>query len=401
MPSHFLKIVNDCYAKYFYIFWLVFLVIFIRASYLSITTALDSSLDMQWYPTLHFWDSINPYLANLNGDKFMSNDPNYMPLMYFLMFPFGLLEWESAKLAFGLTNIILSFASIVSAIYLKNHIFTWILSVFMVFGYCFGNVIGNAQIAIIIGFFALSAFVFREKRIILVIALSVISIKHSFALSIMLGFFLCGYKKEVVLSGIIALMFVCILAFRVDSNPLAILKLMSQVNAMYYSPASLGGPSDIFSLSQKIFHTPYSILNIFNVLIYISFIIITRIYHIKHSNIIAASIVLSLFSLPHLGYDHYMLFIAIIILASGIKATSFSNIFLCAIAVILWRGEKFIKPINDKILALIGGGQMPLSQISTHWAMNMGVLFCVIFVVAFMVGFYALLLSKDSKKEKR
>lgn len=33
--------------------------------------------------------------------------------------------------------------------------------------------------------------------------------------------------------------------------------------------------------------------------------------------------------------------------------------------------------------------------------MNMGVLFCVVFVVAFMVGFYALLLAKDSRKEKR
>lgn len=352
------KIINDYYAKYFYLFWLVFLVLFIRASYLSMLNALDSSLDMQWYPTVHFWDFINPYLANLNGDKFMANDPNYMPLLYFIMFPFGLLEWENAKLAFGLMNIVLFAATIMLGIYLKNHIFTFVLSCLVILGYSFGNIIGNAQIAIVIGFFTLSAFVFREKSFILVLSLSIISIKHSFALPILLGFFLCGYKKEVIFALAIAFMFVCIFAFMVESNPFEILKYMSLVNAMYYSPASLGGPSDIFSLSQKIFHTPYSIFNLINILIYASFIVIVKVYKIKESSIISASIILALFSLPHLGYDCYMLFIAIIIAQSGIKISSFANMFLCFIAVILWRGEKFIKPINDKLLLQIGGGQI-------------------------------------------
>lgn len=393
-----IKFINAIYAKYFYLFWLVFLVIFIRYSFLSLFGALDSSLDMQWYPARHFWDSINPYLANLNGDKFMANDPNYMPLMYFVMFPFAGLEWESAKLAFWLMNIVLFGGIIALCLYLKNDIFVWFMSCFAIIGYCYGNVIGNAQIAIFIGFFTLSAFAFRENRLVLTLCLCAISIKHSFALPIMLGFFLCGYKKEVVFACVVAFIFVCIFAFRVDSSPFAILKLMSQVNAMYYSPASLGGPSDIFSLSQKIFHTPYSVLNIANVLIYASFIACCRIYTLKHSSIISASVVLALFSLPHLGYDAIMLFIAIIIAVNGIKITSFANIILCTIAVLLWRGERFIKPLNDNLLALIGGGQN--ASIQTHWAMNMGVLFCVVFVVAFMVGFYALLLSKDSRKER-
>ena len=396
MISRFTEALVRFYNRYYVVFWLVFALVVLRASYYSLLAACESSLDMQWYPAVQLWtsggghlDVINPYVAFLEGDRFMSNGPNYMPFMYFFMMPFAFLDWESAKIAFGLLNIIL-FLATVFLLYVAGvpRLFLWFVSVLVLFGYTYGNVIGNAQSAIIVGFGVVLAYSFRHKPWIMVIGLSLVCVKHSFALPILLGFFLCGYYKEVFGSALIAFGFVCLFGLKVGASPIEVLHLLSQVNAQHYlGDHALGGPSDLMSLSQKLFGTPYSMISLVIVLVYVSFVVLVWRFKPKTHKVVAASIVLSLLTLPHLGYDHYMLFVAICLASLSCKYEKVV-LYMIVLALFLWRGEKIFKPLFDRLNP----------DVSIHWAMNMGVVFCVCVIVLFALALYGLIL--DTRKHK-
>ena len=376
------------YNRYYVVFWIVFALLALRASYYSFLGALESSLDMQWYPAVQLWtsgggNSINPYLAFLQGDRFMANGPNYMPFMYFLMMPFAFLDWESAKVAFGLCNIALFVATIV-LLYGAGvpRIFLWLMSILVLLGYTYGNVIGNAQSAIIVGFGVSLAYRFRHKPWVVVLGLSLVCIKHSFALPILLGFFLCGYYKEVLASALVAFGFVCLFGLKVGASPFEILHLLSEVNAYHYMrEGAFGGPSDLMSLSQKLFGTPYSMLSLVIVCVYVSFVVLVWRLKPRDNLVIAGSIVLSLLSLPHLGYDHYMLFVAICLASVSLGVRKLC--YMVVLALFLWRGQSVFKPLFDRFNP----------ELSTHWAMNMGVVFCVFVIVAFLVAMYVMILE--------
>lgn len=368
--ANFLSAINALIKQYPKTTFVLFALIIARAAYLSFGTATLgewASLDMQWYPTKQlfglgeFEQAINPYIAYLNGDVFLANGPNYMPLMYYVMFPFGLLEWEGAKIAFALCNIALFCGTIfLFARYGINRAFVYGSGILAVLGYCFGNVIGNAQSAIMIGFFIALAYCFRHKPIVLSIALAFVCIKHSFSLPLLLGFFLAGYRREVIAAGVLVALVVCLFSLQTHTSPIEVMKLLSQVNAAHYASGSaLGGPSDLFSLSQKLFHNPISPVSLIIVAIYISFAWIVYAYKPSEGAIISASIVLSLFTLPHLGYDGYMLFLALLIAKDSYKAFSLPMLALLAITLFIYRGAKlkpYIDSLSATIMQLLNGG---------------------------------------------
>ena len=45
------------YNRYYVVFWIVFALLALRASYYSFLGALESSLDMQGYPAVQLWTS--------------------------------------------------------------------------------------------------------------------------------------------------------------------------------------------------------------------------------------------------------------------------------------------------------------------------------------------------------
>ena len=104
--ANFTNTINALIKRYPKTSFVLFALIIARAAYVSFGAATLgewASLDMQWYPTKQlfglgeFEQAINPYIAYLNGDVFLANGPNYMPLMYYVMFPFGLLEWREER----------------------------------------------------------------------------------------------------------------------------------------------------------------------------------------------------------------------------------------------------------------------------------------------------------------
>ena len=76
------------------------------------SNALRYSQDFQYSPSVLFWEGINPYTYFLSGNEekriILSQVPNYAHLTYILLFPFSLMNWETAKLLWAATTFILA-----------------------------------------------------------------------------------------------------------------------------------------------------------------------------------------------------------------------------------------------------------------------------------------------------
>lgn len=389
------------YEKYSRLLWFFYWVALLWVSYRCFWFALDSSLDMQWYPTLHFWglgafqSAINPYFANLNGDAFMANAPNYMPLLYFLMYPFALLEWNNAKIAFAFLNFFLFLATLaILLVKAKHRAYVMLFSICAILGFTYSNVVANAQSTIFMGFCIVGAYFFRKNAFVLTLMLTLVLIKHSVGVPVLLGFFLAGYRKEVFFACMMMFVVILISSIKFSINPFELIQMMLQVNASTYtSIGSLGGPADLVSLSQKIFHKPYSIISCLIVLIYLGFILSVWKNKPSTSQIVSASIVLSLATLPHLGYDYYLLFIALVLMMEGRKL-DFAILFTLGLSLFLWRCS-FLKPWIDFV-----SNKIIYSDDATYWAMNMGIPFCIVVVFCFTFIIFVTLLTKELPSKK-
>lgn len=378
----------DVFNKYRWVFLIIFVLIAVKSIYQSIILSMGSSLDMQWYPALQYWGmgdfthSINPYLARLNGDTFMSQDPNYAPLLYVLMYPFALMDFTSAKISFAIFSITCFFATM--WLFYRNKVnlaFLLLIGIFVLFGYTFGNVIANGQLAIILGFFLSLGYFYRKSPIVLSLCLSIVFVKYSFGIPILLGFFLAGYRKETILAGFINLAFVILFAFQFNISILQSLLLPLKVSAQ----ATGVGPSDLMSLSRILFDGAlfmvsnpflYMIGFVYGLYVYICFRLSP-----PPSNIISSSILLSLSTFYHLGYDHYMFFLAAMIAKERLKSTDFSMVFLVTLALFLWLGSRVQKFLPD----------------GYFWAMNMGVVFCSIMSAMILISVFWILLGRNKQ----
>ncbi|MCE3046976.1 hypothetical protein [Helicobacter kayseriensis] len=344
----------------------------------------------------HFEQALNPYSASLSGDNFMANIPNYMPLLYIVMYPIGLLEWEDAKIVFAFLNYFF-FLATVFLFLTKSGVergIVFVFSTLVILGFTYGNVVSNAQTTIFMGFCAVIAYCYRKNSTILTIALTFLLIKHSVGVPIVFGFFLAGFRKESILSGILMLLIISVTALVFGVTPVEFLQSMLQVNSQTYtSQGSLGGPGDLISLSQKLFHTPYSPIGLLSLCLYLFFALIVYLKKPHTSQIIATSIVLSLVSLPHLGYDYYLLFIALVLAFKNMRVT-YLHLYVVCFTLFLWRCS-FLKPWIDAInLTLFPNWG------KTHWAMDMGIPFCVFVVMNLFLMGYVFLNAKSSASKQ-
>jgi hypothetical protein len=95
-----------------YNFFLICILILAFLSYLqTIFKALDNSCDLMWHPSTLFWGHVNHYQYTLDGG-ILFNDCQYGQyghLLFIILYPLTLLEWESAKIAWVGVNVFLTF----------------------------------------------------------------------------------------------------------------------------------------------------------------------------------------------------------------------------------------------------------------------------------------------------
>lgn len=376
-----IKIFNKFKPYFIFIFALLLAYVYYR----SFNSALETSQDMQWYPSTLFWNGLNPYSEYLNNKEnwFLASAPNYGHLLYIILAPLTFFEWETVKIIWAIISVI-SFILIILIFYKANIStpFLLLITSLLIIGYPLSNTIGNGQISILIGLFVSIAWFYRKKSFfITMFALSIVFVKYSFGLPILFGFFLAGYYKEVSGAIFINLITVLIYSYLFDIGFIEAFILPFKV-AM---TATGIGPIDLMSLERLLIMKNIIELKISYLLVPIiygvfSLIVLKYKKDILDSEIISLSIFLSLVTFFHLGYDHVMFLIAILILKSVLKANDNYLILFSLVSVLLWQCGRLSSLFNLEL----------------ECAMNMGIFYTSTISLFFIVLVFNYLLNKKN-----
>ena len=100
--------------------WAIGICLLAFVAFISVAQGLNNALlysqDFQWSPSVLFWDGINPYNYYLNGNEdnriILAQAPNYLHSTYIFLYPFTLLDWESAKVLWALSSLLFAVISV-------------------------------------------------------------------------------------------------------------------------------------------------------------------------------------------------------------------------------------------------------------------------------------------------
>jgi hypothetical protein len=268
--------------------------------------SINGSQDLQFYPSKLLREGIDFYNKSLfSSDWFMSQRPNYYHQLYFILYPFTILNWFYFKLFWFILNIILFVFFLLSL--RKQYGYKITDFIFLLFPFFIGfpltNTLGNGQFGIVIIFLTYFAWRHRENKIILPILLSLLTMKYSFGIPIIIGFFIMGYYRQVIISGFLSLIFPIIYAFQFKISILDSILLPFKVSSI-----STGiGSSDMMSLSRLMngeIHFIVYLLVLFFLILLFWFGFYKK---ISKESILVCSILISIFGFFHLPYDWVVL----------------------------------------------------------------------------------------------
>ena len=172
-------VVNKKYFRYFLfsLLGLIAVVSVVRGFY----NALQLSQDFQWSPTVLLLEGNNPYSTYLKGDPngtiIKAQVPNYAHAMYLVLIPFGLMEWETAKIVWAALNVVLGVLIVLilsKSLNLSSEQTTLVLLFFLA-STPFRNGLGNGQ-----------------QGLIMLLAFTTMLLSNSYWSSATAG---CGYFK--------------------------------------------------------------------------------------------------------------------------------------------------------------------------------------------------------------
>jgi hypothetical protein len=216
--------------------------------------ALMGSQEFQWSPTVLLTEGKNPYswylTGNADGRIILSQQPNYLQLLYLVLVPFGLLGWIHAKCAWAVANLVCGAfsAHIAARRNALRPIFYWTVVLAFFLSTAFRNTVGNGQFGLVALLTFLIAWTSRATPAGgIVLALG--SVKYSFAPPLWLWLLLERQRSAVVAGlGLLAAAW-AVFSLVVRANPLQTLFQPIQVGAA----ATGEGIGDIMSLCRH-FH---------------------------------------------------------------------------------------------------------------------------------------------------
>ncbi|STQ86245.1 DUF2029 domain-containing protein [Helicobacter muridarum] len=273
----------------------------------------NDSGDMQWYPAVQLFglhglqQSLNPYYETLNGNYFLANKPNYAHLLYVIMYPFAMLEYDVAKIwycAFNNLCIIITCYLFYREILKRQIPFTYFAIFTMLFflSEVYAAAIYRGNIPLVIALFVTLAFIYRHNPIICGICLSIVCVKYTFGIPLIIGFLLARFYVAACLACIIHIVVIATFAWHFNIGFIESLFLPILVGREHASSMII----DILSLAR----TTFSGLNLKNPFVYLliaCFIIWTYCtikFKTSKETIILSSIVISFCLFQHHIYDY-------------------------------------------------------------------------------------------------
>lgn len=313
------------------LFFIFLLAIFLIGFYNGVISE-QGAKDLQYYPSKLLLENVDFYHSYLNSSEwFMSQVPNYYFQLYYIISPISLLGWGNVKLFWYLLNVFLIclfFYDIKKRQGVSfKQLSIYILPFFL--GFPMTNTLGNGQFGIIVFITIYFSWILRHNTYILSLLLFILISKYSFGVPIILGFFLMGYYRSVIISISLSLLFSIIYSIQFNLNVFRTIFLPIKIN--FSSEAIRVGSSDIMSLSKMLFDnelTGQVVISFF----LISFITTLFYYTFRRKasdiQLFLSSIVFSLFGFFHLPYDWVVLILILVFLNDGLFTRIFYFIIL-------------------------------------------------------------------------
>ena len=270
------------------------------------------SMDFQYSPTKLFKDRINPYEYFLHGDhsKIIGVQyPVYSHATYIFFYIFSLLDWESSRFVWSITNIILGILCILiisKKAKLKNKNIILIGCIFCM-STPFRNCIGNGQLSFLVLMSYCSIFLENSfKRNLL---LGVSYMKYSFMPVLAFFILLKDGFSALLISGLFCLVGWLIFSLYLDQSLLHTIFQPLTVGLKGFDAGLARG--DLFTILNKY---NYNLLNIKSSYWSIFFVIVVTFFlakqvYLKQDNLLILNLLLiiNLFTFGHLIYDYLIL----------------------------------------------------------------------------------------------
>ena len=273
--------------------------------------------DFQWSPAKLVFEKVNHYQYMLDGNTekiMMSQYGEYLHGLYILFYPFTLMEWSHAKIAWMMTNMILLF--LIPIMLCKKFSVSLEKSILVIFffSYCIVSkvqIITGQQTLLILFFFVLP-FIKETKFNIILSGISYFKYTIGYALFLI---YLSSKKfKFLFLSIVPSVLGLLIYSLITNSNPLLILfqpfELAIENQLIGETSNNMPKNKFIFSILEKInFFDIYYKSFIFLILsIIFNFFFILKIKNLNDNLLKLSCLSLStLIFFPHYPHDYIML----------------------------------------------------------------------------------------------
>ena len=373
------------------------LIVFYKFAISSYNIILNTFLymrgkDMQWFPSVLLWNHINPFHEFLfSNNTFLTQAPNYGHLIYLLFYPLTLISYENATRVWAITSFVAFISSFLLLI--PRNKYKFILSIIflhsIVSGYTFANVLDNGQFTFICAFSIAIAYIYRKNLLISSVFLTIVSIKYTFGITVLIGFFISGYRKASIIAALISLVSPLIIGIILD---------IPYFEALLW-PIKIGvavgviGPADLMSLGRilgySLFEFNIITLTIASLLLFYSYICYKFKEILGDEVIIGSSILISYPLMFHLGYDYALLYVPLLILLKKIDYLSASYASIAIISISLWKVISIFERFNIKIAS------------NYSYAMNMGIEYSFFYISLFLLAISGLIYEQIYRSNHR
>lgn len=292
----------------------IIIIFIIIITFFSLTNTIYKSLqngcDFQWQPALLMWNGINHYEKFIlqNNYDFLCQGGQYAHLLHVILFPFTLLDWQTAKATWLVVNLFFAFSIpilINKFLNISNYKSILLIAIFLT---CYPTrmSLNYGQQSLFVLFFLLISIFSSSKTAVFFSGFS--SIKYSTGYILYLNYLVSRNYKNLIISSIPYLLGWIIYFSFTDSNWLT--NFFEPLKWILQSGYARTG--DLYSFLQFFIFNSYGGFYSYVLLILIFILNIILISKINQVNIFFLRFSLILFCplifFPHSNYDYVLLF---------------------------------------------------------------------------------------------
>jgi Glycosyltransferase family 87 len=318
--------------------------------------ALQRSNDFQWSPTRLMWQGVNPYQAYLDHDPRLILDqaPNYGHFLYVVLAPVAALPWEWAKLVWALCNLAM-FAWVAwvfwRAMDTPAQRALWYLSLALIaIGFPIKLTLSNGQQTLLCLFGLTLMLEGRDRPGVAGFGLALLMTKYSFGVPVAAAYLLTGRWRAVAIGAAWSVGGWVFLAWRTHS-PVFETLFMPLVVARQDVPTSFFDLLSVGRMLDKQGSVPiqWSAAVIIGINLAYGLWQWSQRHFLAEDRwgvhrVLAASSLLSLGTIYHLGYDLAVsLFPAGVLILIDQHADRRSKMIICAIFLTYWLLPRFAR----------------------------------------------------------